>query len=206
VSGFPGEDGKAALAAAAREVEAASDAEVVIAVRPQSGPYRDADLLAGIAAALATLAFQLFSPWEFELAWIFVETILVGMAGAVLASRMPPLRRLLTSVRRRREAVHAAACAAFHDKGIGGTARSTGILIYVSLLERTAEVLPDRGVAGRVEGAVWSERVAAIQDAVQRRAPATELAARIAALKPLLAARLPRTAGDVDELQDEMVS
>src|SRR5207245_4461231 len=67
VSGFPGEAGKAALATAVREIESASDAEVVIAVRPHSGSYRDADLLAGSAAALAMLAFLLFSPWEFDL-------------------------------------------------------------------------------------------------------------------------------------------
>ena len=206
MSEFPGEDGKAALAAAAREIEAASDAEVVIAVRPQSGSYRDADLLAGVAAALATLGFQLFSPWEFELEWIFVETVLVGVAGATLSSRMPPLRRLLTTARRRGEAVHAAACMLFHEKGIAETARRTGILIYVSLLERTAEVLPDSGVVGRVEAKAWAERIAAIQEAVRRRAPATELAARILALKAPLAAKLPRTAGDVDELADEMIS
>jgi putative membrane protein len=206
VSEFPGEDGKAALAAAAREIEAASDAEVVIAVRPQSGSYRDADLLAGIAAALATLAFQLFSPWEFELVWIFAETVLVGVAGAALSSRMPLLRRLLTTGRQRREAVHAVACVLFHEKGIAETARRTGILIYISLLERMAEVLPDSGVVRQVEATVWAQGVAAIQEAVRRRAPATELAAKIAALKAPLAARLPHTAGDVDELADEMIS
>jgi putative membrane protein len=206
MSEFPGEEGKAALGAAAREIEAASDAEVVIAVRPHSGHYRDADLIAGIVAALATLAFQLFSPWEFELIWIFVETVLVGAAGAVLSTRIPALRRLLTSEKRRREAVRTAAHALFHEKGIAGTARRTGILIYMSLLEGMTEVVPDAGVAARVEGTAWTKRVAAIEDAVSRRAAAPTVAETIAALKPILAERLPRTAGDVDELPDEMVS
>jgi putative membrane protein len=206
VSSLTSEDGKAALVAAAREIEAASDAEVVIAVRPHSGSYRDADLLAGIAGGLATLAFQLFSPWEFELVWIFVETILVGAAGAALSSRVPALRRLLTTETRRREAVKTAAHALFHEKGIAGTARRTGILIYTSLLERQAEVVPDSGVTARVEGAAWAERVAAIQGSMANRAPAKTVAEKILALKPLLAAKLPRTAGDVDELADELVS
>jgi putative membrane protein len=206
VSEFPGEGGKAALAAAAREIEAASDAEVVIAVRAQSGNYRDADLIAGIAAALATLAFQLFSPWEFELVWIFVETVLVGAAGAVLSTRMPALRRLLTTEKRRRDAVRTAAHALFHEKGIAGTARRTGILIYMSLLEGLTEVVPDSGAAARVQGTAWPQRVAAIQDGVSRRAAATTVAETIAALKPILAEKLPRTEGDVDELPDEMIS
>jgi uncharacterized membrane protein len=206
MSDFPGEEGQAALLAAAREIEAASDAEMVIAVRPQSGSYRDADLLAGIVASLATLAFQLFSPWEFELVWIFVETVLVGAAGALLGTRLPALRRLLTTAERRHAAVRTAAYALFHEKGVAGTARRTGILIYMSLLEGQAEVVPDSGVAARVETAAWAQRVAAIEEAVRGRAPAKTVAERIADLKPVLAAKLPRSAGDVDELPDEMVS
>ena len=206
MSDLASEDGKAALIAAAQAIEAASDAEVVIAVRPQSGTYRDADLIAGITAALGTLAFQLFSPWEFELVWIFVETVVVGAAGALLSMRIPALRRLLTSEVRRREAVRTAAHALFHEKGIAGTTRRTGILIYMSLLERLAEVVPDSGVIARVEATAWARRVAAIQDVVAHGAAATTVAEAISALKPILAEKLPRTAGDVDELTDEMVS
>src|SRR5206468_3379228 len=123
-----------------------------------------------------------------------------------LSSRMQALRRLLTTARQRREAVHARACVLFHEKGIAETARRTGILIYISLLERSAEVLPDSGVVRSVEAKAWAEGVAAIQEAVRRRAPATELAARVLALKGPLAATLPHTTGDVDELADEVIS
>ena len=56
---------KAALAAAATAIEARSSAEIVIVIRAQSDPYVHADLLAGIAAGVLLLWFQLFSPWEF---------------------------------------------------------------------------------------------------------------------------------------------
>ena len=55
-------ESKAALAQAARGVEACSSAELVVAVRPRTGSYLHADLLAGIVAGIAVDHRSCWSP------------------------------------------------------------------------------------------------------------------------------------------------
>jgi putative membrane protein len=187
-------------------VEARSSAEVVIVVRPASGSYLAADLIAGIAMALVWLWFQLFSPWEFRLEWILAGPPLLGAATALAVSRAPGVRRRLTPSARRRDAVRSAACAVFLDRGVDRTRGRTGLLVYVSLLERRAEVVADRGIESAVPATEWKARVAALVDGVARGEPGRALAARLVELGDLLAAALPRSAEDVDELSNEVVA
>jgi putative membrane protein len=195
---------KAALLAAVKDVERRSAAEVVVAFRGRSGTYLDADLIAGVLLALFTLWFQLFSPWEFNLPVILVSPILAGAAGAFLSSRAPNVRRLLTSRASRRERVRVAALAAFHEMGVGETRERTGVLVYVSCLERMASVVPDSGVRRRVAGGAWDDGARAVETAALRGAPGAAVAESIRALGDILARALPPRADDVNELADEV--
>ncbi len=201
---FLDEQAKTALGAAVRSIEARSSAEVVVAVRARSADYRQADVAAGALVAYAALGFMLFSPWPFELEWIFVDPLLAGVAGALLASPFPGVRRAFTSAAARRRAVESAARASFLEKHIGETGERTGLLVYVSLLERAAYVVADRSVRDAVDAKAWSAAVAAIDTAVARGATGEAVAACIAALGDILGRALPRRAGDVNELPDEV--
>ena len=197
---------QAALAAAATAIEARSSAEIVIVIRAQSDPYVHADLLAGIAAGVLLLWFQLFSPWEFSLLWILVGPILFGGATGLLVSRAPGTRRLLTGARWRERIVRNAARAEFLEQGIDTTRGRTGILVYVSILERMAEVVADRGVLRAVPEAEWNAKANALKQAVARGERADALAAHVYGLTDLLARALPRAADDEDELSQEVVA
>jgi putative membrane protein len=199
-------EAKAALTDAVASIEERSSAEVVVLVRPQSGRYRDADLTAGIAAGLFTLWFQLFSPWEFSLASILVAPVAVGAGMALLVSRAPGPRRWLTREAGRREAVLTAARAAFLERGVDRTRARTGILVYLSLLEREAEVVPDRGIQQAVPPREWDERVAALQRALRAGEPGSVVAGHLRELGAVLAVALPRGADDTDELGNEVVA
>jgi putative membrane protein len=195
---------KQALTGAVRKVEAASSAELVIAVRPRSGIYLHADLLAGLAAALAALVFLLYSPWTFPLAWFIVDPLLAAVAGALLSVRFPVLRRLLTPAKTRRRQVETAARALFVEKRIHRTTGRTGILLYVSLLEREAVLVPDLGVEECAASDGWKLAVAGIENAVRRGGDGAEVAARIEDLVPVLSPALVHCDDDVDELADEV--
>jgi putative membrane protein len=197
---------KAALAAAATGIEARSSAEIVIVIRAQSDPYLHADLLAGIGAGVLLLWFQLFSPWEFSLVWILAGPILFGGATALLVSRAPGTRRLLTGARWRERIVRNAARAEFLEQGIDTTRGRTGILVYVSILERMAEVVADRGVLRAVPEGEWNAMSTALKQAVARGERADALAAHVSGLTDLLARALPRAADDEDELSQEVVA
>ena len=201
---FLDDGAKAALTAAARSVEERSSAEVVIAVRGRSSTYRQVDVAVGALAAYAALGFILFSPWPFDVWWIFIDPLLAGVGGALLAAPFPAVRRALTAPATRRRAVETAACAAFLEKRVGETRDRTGLLVYVSLLERGASVVADRGIRDAVDAKAWAQGVAAIDAAVARCEKGEAVAARIAALGEVLARALPRRAGDVNELSDEV--
>jgi putative membrane protein len=197
---------KEALTAAVASVEERSSAEMVVVVRPQSGSYSHADLLAGAAAGLFTLWFQLFSPWEFSLLSILLGPLALGGGLGWLVSYSPGARRRLTREATRRAAVRTWARATFVERGVDRTQGRTGILLYVSLLERWAEVVADRGVEAAVPRPEWEDKVAALQGAVRKGEAGRVTAAHLRGLGTVLAAVLPRAEDDVDELADEVVA
>lgn len=190
------------LGEAVRAVEAKSRAEIVLAVRPRSASHDRGPLLFGAVVAWSFLGFQLFSSYEFPLDAIFLEPPLLGAAAAFLAASIPAFTRALVFRRRRREAVERAARATFQERGAGLTRERTGVLVYVSLLEREAVVVADKGVTDAVPPELWGEAVRRVEGAARAARDAPGLAKAIEHLREPLAAELPARADDVDELPD----
>lgn len=195
---------KKALTDAVHFVEAQCSAELVIAVRARSGSYLHADLIAGILAALTSLIALLFSPWPFELIWFVIDPLVVGLLASFAVSRLPALRRELTFRRVRRRNVETAARATFVEKRVHGTTGRTGILLYISLLEREAAVIHDLGgdTLATTEG--WRHAIDEIEEGVRRGDDGAAIAAWVRELGDVLAPALVRSADDVDELANEV--
>lgn len=201
---FLGEASKARCKAAVEAVEARTAAELLVAVRPWSGFYGHADYLAGAGAAFVVLLALLFLPQPFEIVTMPFEVAGAFALGAFLASRSPRVRRVLTSPAHRRDRVAAAARAAFVDLGVSRTRGRTGVLVFVSLLERDVEVVADVGVdLARLE-ARWEAALVELRDAVRDRADVDRFVRALEALGPLFSEILPRSADDVNELPDEV--
>jgi putative membrane protein len=201
---FLTDEAKRALTDAVEEVEAATSAELVVAVRSRSGSYLHADLIAGIVVGLAALVFLLFSRWQFSLGWFVVDPMLAGLLGGLVASRFPGLRRILTRPALRRRQVEAAARCTFLEKRVHGTAGRTGILLYVSVLEREAAVVTDLGLETLTATESWQRAISAIQDGVRQGEDGIRIAERVRTLATILGPALPCAADDVDELADEV--
>ncbi len=201
---FLSDETTTALRDAISAIEARSSAELVVSVRSRSATYLHADILVGIVAGLATLAFLLFSPYPFALPWFLVDPILIGGLVGFLASRFPPVRRALTPRSVRDGRVRAAAGALFLEKGVHNTRERTGILLYVSLLEKRALLVPDAGVERELPRREWRAVTAAIDRAVAGGGDGGDLARALGPLGDLVALHLPRRAGDVNELADEV--
>ncbi|HEY7216378.1 MAG TPA: hypothetical protein VIC28_17285 [Thermoanaerobaculia bacterium] len=201
---FLTEESKAALAEAVRAVESCSSAELVVAVRPRSGSYLHADLIAGIVAAWAALAVLLYSRWPFGLIWFLIDPVIVGALAGFAASRSDLVRRALTRRGARRWRVETAAHATFVERRIHGTGGRTGILLYVSVLEREAAMVVDVGVEALAATDAWRKAAAEIEAAVRAGADGAAVAERLRGLAVILAPALARSASDVDELANEV--
>jgi putative membrane protein len=197
-------ESKTAFAAAVRAVESCSSAELVIAVRPRTGSYLHADLLAGLLAGFAALAVLLFSPWVFAPLWVLLDPLLIGALTGLAVSWSTGLRRLLTPYAWRRRRVETAARATFVERRVHGTTGRTGILLYVSVLEREAALVADTGVEALAATAGWKNAVEGLERAVRAREDGVAVAARIRGLSTLLSSALARGADDVNELPDEV--
>jgi putative membrane protein len=189
------------LADCVREIEAQTDAEIVIAVRARSGSYRHADYLCGAILSFAGLLFLLFSPFEFQHYWVAIDVLLLFALGAYVCSRSSALRRLLTAEDYRADAVRTGAAAMFYEAGIANTDAEMGVLIYLSLLERRLELIADRGVLKVAPPLEWNERVYELHRA--GRIPELETLRReIRVLGALLSKYLPPTGENPNELPD----
>ena len=186
---------------AIQSVESRSSAEVVVSVRKQSGSYLHADVLFGLTVGVAALAFTLFSEIAFSLNSILVDPLLVGLLAGVLCRQMPRVRRVLTRAAKRNERVQTAAHAVFFERGVRLTTGRTGVLVYVSLLERAAEVVVDKGVEDAVPANLLEGGIARIRDAAEC-GQLDQVAACVADLGDLLEPHLPRGDDDVNELED----
>jgi putative membrane protein len=201
---FLTDETKAALTQAVRSVEGCSSAELVVAVRPKTGLYLHADLIVGIVTGLVALAVLLYSRWSFELVWFLIDPVIAGVLAGLAASRSPMVRRVLTPARQRRERVEAAARATFVEKRVHVTSGRTGMLLYVSVLEREAVLMVDAGVEVLAATDKWREVVAGIEGTVRSGGDGAAVAARLRDLEALLKPALLRSADDIDELPNEV--
>jgi putative membrane protein len=187
---------------AVRSVEACSCAELVVEVRDRSGSYAHADSRFGALLAFVTLIVVLFAPWVFAPAWVVVDTAIAYGLGLLIARGSHTIRRLMTTRSDRERKVHTAAAATFIDRGVAKTQRSTGMLVYLSVLERRIELIADRGILDAVPSLEWNQIAEAIRG---RRATQSTLVEVLRALQPLLLHYAPNRPGDRDELPNELI-
>jgi putative membrane protein len=190
-----------AIGSAVREIEAKTDAEIVVAVRGRSGTYRHADYLFGAIVALAGLLFVLFSPFEFHTYWIPFDVIALFVAAAFVSSRGDWIRRLLTTTTFRKKAARAGAAAMFYEAGIANTSAENGLLIYLSLLERRMEVIADRGILKAVPALKWNHAVFELKRVADDADP-DKLIKAMNELGMILAEHMPATGENPNELAD----
>ncbi|HEX4961185.1 MAG TPA: hypothetical protein VF173_10140 [Thermoanaerobaculia bacterium] len=197
-------ESKAAFSDAVRTVEQASSAELVVAVRQRSGSSLQVELTVGILVGLAALAVLLYSPSDFGLTWFLVDPVVAGALAALAFSRSPLLHRAFTRRTVRRAQVETAARSAFVERRVHSTSGRTGILLYVSLLEREAVLVVDLAVEALAATEAWRAAAGEIESAVRRGASGVEVAAKVSGLAAVLGPVLPRSENDVDELPNEV--
>jgi putative membrane protein len=186
-----------------KDVEAKTSAEVVVALRKRSGSYRHADYLFGFLLVLSAVSAFLALPNGNLPAAAPIDLALIFLIGSAICAWVPPLRRAFAGPGLLRQNVAVAARSAFVEMGICRTVARGGVLIYVSVLEKRVEVVPDIGINVALIGEEWSRQVRELQRAVSR----GDLAGFVAALRGvggLLARHYPHQLDDRNELPDEV--
>ncbi|MDB5423725.1 MAG: hypothetical protein JWQ29_1141 [Phenylobacterium sp.] len=218
-----------AIEAAVREAETRTTGEIYCVVSEESSDYGETPLAYAAGVALLAPAILLlagvhvsipdfFSTWSAAQVGDAIEqSVRSALIGAIvlqgvlfvataLIVAIPAVRRALTPRGLKRDRVRRRAAEQFLAKNLHLTRERTGVLIFVSLGERMAELLADDGIASQVEPKVWDQAMAALTEGLKRGQPAAGFAAAVGLCADVLAERFPPREGDnPNELPDAVV-
>lgn len=217
------EEDHARISAAVAAAELNSDGEIVTIVSPKSDSYHDVGLHYAVLAMLlvpVTLAvlpqswidqgIGLFVDWGEELSRPLLMTLLfVKLAVVFLIVRYAlaymPLRMALTPGSTKNRRVRRRALELFRVAAEHKTKGRTGVLLYLSMAERRAEIVADHAIHSKVEADVWGEAMAALVDAVKAGKPGEGMARAVEKIGEVLAAHLPPTHDNPNEIPDRLI-
>jgi len=217
------EEDKALVAAAVAEVERISDGEIVTIVAPRSDAYHDVGLHYAVLAMLLVPVLGAVVPqgwidwgvglafgWNAEIGFrtlmllLFVKMTLLFLIVRYALAWMP-LRMALTPGRTKSRRVRRHAVELFRAACELKTRGRTGVLLYLSLAERRAEIVADRAIAEKVAPEAWGEAMAALVDEVRAGRPGPGMAIAVEKIGAVLAPILPPTLDNPDELPNRLI-
>jgi putative membrane protein len=211
-------DDRAAISAAVAAAEQQTSGEIVPVVANASDRYERAEDLVGavlavIAVCFAWVGFQRLRPaydWEGGHDLTLALPVLLAIAavavvlGILLARAVPECKRLAIAPHAATASVLIAAHHAFDALHVGRTAASTGIVLYVSLLERRVCVWADQSVSAVIHESEWQGICDQLTKALKAGRARDGFVAAIARCGELLGKHFPRTAADTNELTNEL--
>ena len=199
----------ARVAEAVRRAEANTSGEIFCVLARASDSYF---FPSAFFVTLAVLVVGLVVAILLELWWFtvglpeFAALELLGVLAALAVLRAFPALRVHYvphSVRRRR--AHDNAVRQFLARNIHLTHERTGVLLFLSVEERYAEVIADSGINARVEQKDWDRIVSLLVSHAGRDRLADGFCEAVAEVGALLARHFPPRANDRNELDDHLV-
>jgi putative membrane protein len=192
-----------AIAEAVRRAELQTAGEIVVVIDQAASSYRNVPVVMALALALFVpwplLSLTAMSAQRIFMIQLFCAALLLGtLLWYGRGGRFVP-----GFVKRRR--AHEAALREFTARGLTRTEGRTGVLLYIALQERYAEVLADSGIDGLVDEGVWRGIIEALLAAAREDRLTEGLIKAVDAVGAELARHAPRGPGDVDELSNKVI-
>ena len=207
---------KDAVAAA----EAKTTGEIAIAVTPESARYCFWGLLAAdFFGALVLVCMLPFSEkilalyhrlyWQNEPSWIlplfFVISCLAAVVIGFYVCNIPTVDRLVIPRSVRKTCVTNRAFRYFTESGVYDTAEHSGILIFVSYMERQVRIVADSGISKHISQDLWNLIADELAENLRKGEAAKAFTTAIEKCGELLAENFPPHEENPNELPDGLV-
>lgn len=214
---------RARISDAVTTAEQATSGEIVTILARQSDGYSDVALhWAVLGTFLVGALFAWRADWVEALYLVagngwgdrvpvsgLLTMLLLVMALAFAAIRLAltsmAVRLMLTPGAIEQVRVRARALALFRTAAEQRTMGATGVLLYVSLAERRAELIADAAIHDRVDPALWGDAMAALVAAMRDGRPADGLVSAIQLVGAVLATHFPPGTDNPNELPDRLI-
>ena len=190
-----------AVADAIRAAERRTCGQIVCVLARSSSDYTHVPILWASALALITpWPLILFTPWSAQR--IFLVQLAVFIVAGLIFS-LTPLRLVLVPRALQRAQAHRTALEQFFIRRVSNTRNRAGVLIYVSLAEHYARIIPDQGIAEKVPKAEWQAAIDAMIAHMRTGDIAAGFIAAIERCGDVLAVHAPPD-GSANELPDRL--
>ena len=197
---------RAAIEAAVRDAESRTIGEIAIMVVDGSDEYLHADTIGGVLFSGALSFFGAVAFFHSALVAYIVLTALLFFPCRLFVRTFPAIKSEFISPRKKRDAVRIRAIQAFYEKGLSRTKAQTGVLFFLSLMERTVWVLADKGIYEKIRQEQLDRFAATVSQGVREGRPAEALRQAINEAGTLLAEHFPSKPGDKNELSDGIIT
>lgn len=188
-SGMLSPEDERRVADAITAAEATTSGEIVAVVARSSGAYGYFALLwAALAALLVPWPLIYLTWWPMQ--WVFALQIAIFLALLALL-QIPALHRHVVPHAIQRHWAHQNAVEQFLAQGIHTTEDRTGVLIFVSVAERYAEIIADTGIDKKVAPDTWKRMVDDLVGHMSKDRPADAFVSAITTAGDLLARNFP---------------
>ncbi|MGX5736807.1 TPM domain-containing protein [Bosea thiooxidans] len=192
-----------AIAEAVRRAEARTAGEIVVVIERAASSYRNVPVVMALTLALFApwplLSLTAISAQRIFMIQLFCAVVLL----AVLLWYGRGGRFVPGFVKRPR--AHAAALREFTARGLTRTSGRTGVLLYVALQERYAEIIADSGIDELVDPETWRGIIEPLLLAAREERLTEGLIAAVDAVGAVLAQHVPPVPDDIDELPNKVI-
>ena len=177
------------IAEAITHAEAGTTGEIVAVIAAESGTYLYVPFMWGALAALAVPFPLIFWTW-----WPIqtIYALQIGVFAALVALLLyRPLRLAFVPRAVKVGRAHRRAMEQFIAQNLHTMENHTGVLIFISVAERYAEIIADRGINERVTRGTWDKVVGDLTTAIGEGRASDGLVAAIGEVGSHLAQHFP---------------
>jgi putative membrane protein len=204
-TGVLGEEDLRAIHAALASAEKKTIGEILPVVLERSDRHPSAGWLAALVAALVgSVGLAPWLPWD-RPALLLLAQLGLGALGYLGARLLPDFQRFFVSTARAAEVAEEQAFQEFHRYELHRTRAQSGVLLFVSLLERRVVVLADTGIDARVRPEHWNRTTELVLDGIRRGSLSAGLVSGIHSAGEVLAEHFPAMDGDPNEIPDRVI-
>ncbi len=187
-------------------IESRTIGEVAVMVVDSSDRYLEAEVTGGIFLG-SLLSLSMTMLFFHASIWIYISfSFLLFFPSLFFLKKAPLLKTAFIGIKRKEEAVRLRALRAFYEKGLYRTRKNTGVLFFLSLLERKVWVLADKGIYEKIQQETLNKFANIVSQGIKDGRACDALCTAIKEAGDLLAVHFPITPGDIDELTDEVIT
>ena len=203
-----------------QEAEKKTTGEIAVAIAPESAHYSFWELLvANCVAAIVLMILVPFSDkirdlynmiyWQNQPSWVIPLFYVVSCFAAVIISfylsNIPAIDRLVIPNSVKRASVTNRAFRYFTESGVYETAEHSGILIFVSYMERQVRIVADAGISKKISQDMWNLLADELAENIKKGNVAAGFTTIIEKCGALLEENFPAKEENPNELADGLV-